>query len=406
MKVKYLLVLIFTFFCGVSIISAAQPTVSEVSMVARGSAVVTTDLATARQQAIIDTLNNALDRYIHEKMVSGHEYDELINEQMLDHQDRYILSYEIISDRLLGDLLQLELIVHFNKSLLQEDLAAILKPEKRAVQDIRLIIIQENINDQLLYEPLLTQPVLVQPEALAKQLNDELTAYGFNLTLHQNITDNLKELLTASIHPDNASDKTSAIDMNQFQYLMPGDLTIYIELKNFHEERISTVHKQLLTIEDTLAFIDLKNRTSVILPMIINKSLTDELPSGINVLSDKLIKKLKNRIMDYLLQKYAVFPEHEEEVTVIISGFHHHQDYIDFKEALKNLRTIKTVDLSALSGGRIELKATIYSQIDLLLDWINRFTPSGHNYQLQAGLSDSTAAGIIQVRVDYAQAAN
>ena len=406
MKIKYLLLLIFMFYCGVNIVSAAQPSVSEVSMVARGSAVVTTDLATARQQAIADTLNNALDRYIHEKMVSGHKYDELINEQMLNHQDRYILSYEIISDRLLGDLLQLELSVHFNKSLLQEDLAVILKPEKRAVRDIRLIITQENINDQLLYEPLLTQPVLLQPEELAKQLNDELTAYGFNLILHQNITDNLKELLTASIHPDNTSAKTSAVDMNQFQYLLPGDLTIYIEVKNFHEERIYTVHKQLLTIEDTLAFVDLKNRTFVTLPAIISKSLTDDLPSGINVLSDKLVKKLKNRIMDYMLQKYAVFPDYEEEFTVTISGFHHHQDYIYFKEALENLRTIKSVDLSALSSGRIELKVTTYSQIDLLLDWINRFTPSGHNYQLQAGLSDSTAAGIILVKVEYAQAAN
>ncbi|MCK4378773.1 MAG: hypothetical protein KAW01_05490, partial [Deltaproteobacteria bacterium] len=271
----------------------------------------------------------------------------------------------------------------------------------RAVQDIRLIITQENINDQLLYEPLLTQPVLLQPEELAKQLNDELTAYGFNLTLHQNITDNLKELLLASIHPDNAS----AIDMNQFQYLMPGDLTIYIEVKNFHEERIYTVHKQLLTIEDTLAFIDLKNRTFVTLPAIISKSLTDDLPSGINVLSDKLVKKLKNRIMDYMLQKYAVFPEYEEEVTVTISGFHRHQDYIYFKEALGNLRTIKSVDLSALSSGRIELKVTTYSQIDLLLDWINRFTPSGHNYQLQAGLSNGTA-GTILVKVEYAEVAN
>ncbi len=405
MKIKYLLVITFILFCGVNIISAAQSSVSEVSMVARGSAVVSKDLATARRQAITDTLNNALDRYIHEKMVSGHEYDELINEQMLNHQDRYILSYEIISDRLLGDLLQLELSVNFNKLLLQEDLAAILKPEKKAVQDIRLIITQENINDQLLYEPLLTQPVLLQPEELAKQLNDELTAYGFNLTLHQNITDNLKSLLMTSIHPDNASVETSVVDMNQFQYLMPGDMTIYVDVRNFHEEKIYTVHKQLLTIEDTLTFIDLKNKTFVTLPSITSKSLTDDLPSGINVLSDKLVKTLKSQIMDYMLQKYAVFPKHEEEFTVTIIGFHHHQDYIYFKEALENLRTIKSVDLSALSSGRMELKVVSYSQIDLLLDWINRFAPSGHNYQLQAGLSNDTA-GTILVKVEYAEAVN
>jgi len=354
---------------------------------------------------IADTLNNALDRYIHEKMVSGHGYDEMIKEQMLNQQDRYILSYEIISDRLLGDLLQLELRVNFNKSLLQEDLATILKSEKRAVQDIRLIIIQENINNQLLSEPLLTQAVLLSPEELAKQLNDELTAYGFHLTLNQNISDNLKELLTTSIHPDNTLAKTSTIDMKQFQYLLPGELTIYIGVGNFHEERINTVHKQLLTVEDTLAFIDLKNRTSTILPAIINKSLTDYLPSGISVLSAELVEKLKNRIMYYMLQKYVVFPEHEEEVSIIISGFHRHQDYIYFKEALENLRTIKSVDLSALSSGRIELKVTTYSQIDLLLNWINRFTPSEHNYQLQAGLSNGST-GTISVKVEYAEAAN
>jgi len=400
MKIKSLLVLIFILVCGISIVSAAQPSVSEVSMIARGSAVVSKDLATARQQAITDTLNNALDRYIHEKMISGHEYDELINEQMLSHQDRYILSYEIISDRLLGDLLQLELSVHFNKLLLQEDLAAILKPEKKAVQDIRLVIIQEDINNQLLYEPLLTQPVLLQPEELAKQLNDELTAYGFNLTLHQNITDNLRLLLMSSIH-----DETSAVDIHQFQDLMPGDLTIYVNVKNFHEERIYTVHKQLLTIEDTLTFIDLKNKTFATLPTTTSKSLTDDLPSGIDDLADKLVKKLKSRIMDYLLQKYAVFPSHEEEVTIAISGFRYHKDYIYFKEALANLKTIKSVDLSALSSGRMELKVISYSQIDLLLDWINRFTPSGHNYQLQAGLSDDTT-GTILVKVEYAEAAN
>jgi len=289
MRVKYFLILIFIFYGGVSIVFAAQPAVNKVSMVARGSAVVIKDLATARQQAVADTLNNALDRYIHEKMVSGHGYDEMIKEQMLNQQDRYILSYEIISDRLLGDLLQLELRVNFNKSLLQEDLATILKSEKRAVQDIRLIIIQENINNQLLSEPLLTQAVLLSPEELAKQLNDELTAYGFHLTLNQNISDNLKELLTTSIHPDNTLAKTSTIDMKQFQYLLPGELTIYIGVGNFHEERINTVHKQLLTVEDTLAFIDLKNRTSTILPAIINKSLTDYLPSGISVLSAELV---------------------------------------------------------------------------------------------------------------------
>lgn len=399
MKVKNLLVCTFIFFCSANIISAAQSPVNDVSMVARGSAVVVEDLASARQQAINDTLNNALERYIHEKMVSGHEYDELINAQMLTNQDRYILTYEIISDRLLGDLLQLELNVHFNKSLLEEDLAAILKPEKRAVQDINLIIAQENINDQFLYEPLLTRPLLLQPEKLAKQLNDELAAYGFRLTLHHDITDDLKELLTDAIH------KTSALDMSQFRNLFHGDLTIYVEVKNFHEEKISTVQKELLTIEDRLTFIDLKNDTSVTLPSGISKSLTNDLPSGINLLSDKLVKNLKNRIMDYMLQKYAVSPDHEVEVMIILSGFQRHQDYISFKEALKKLRTTKAVDLNALSTDRIELKVTTHSQVDLLLDWINRYTPTDPGLRLQAGLLNG-AADTILARVEYVETAH
>lgn len=400
MKIKCFFVLIFMLFSAIGIVFAAQAPVSETSMVARGSAVVTNDLAAARKQAIADTLNNALDRYIHEKMVSDHEYDEQINEQMLNHQDRYILSYEIISERLLGDLLQLELRVHFNKSLLQEDLAAVLKPEKKAVQDIRLVIIQEDINNQRLYEPLLTQTMLLQPEELAKQLDDELTAYGFNLTLHQSISDNLRSLLTSSIHGD-----TAAVDIHQFQELMPGDLTIYVNLKNFHEQMISTVHKQLLTIEDTLSFIDLKNKTFATLPTTTSKSLTDDLPSGINVLADKLVEKLKSRIMDYMLQKYVVFPQHEEECIVTLQGFHHYQDYKYFKEALGNLRTVKSVALNALSSGRIELKVASYSHMDLLVDWFNRFIPSGRDYRLRAGLANDSADTIL-VKVEYAEAAN
>ncbi len=406
MKIKYLLILVFIFYGGVSAVFAVQPAVDEASMVARGSAVVIKDLATARQQAVADTLSDALDRYIHEKMVSGHGYDEMIKEQMLNRQDRYILSYEIISDRLLGDLLQLELRVNFNRSLLQEDLATILKSEKRAVRDIRLVVIQENINDRLLSEPLLTQTVLLSPEELAKQLNDELTAYGFHLTLNQNISDDLEELLTTAIHPDNTSAETSTIDMEQFQDLLPGELTIYIGVGNFHEERVNTVHKQLLTVENTLAFIDLKNRTSTILPAIINKSLTDYLPSGISVLSAELVEKLKNRIMDYVLQKYVVFPDHEEEVSVTISGFHRHQDFICFKEALEKLRIIKSVDLISLSSGRIGLKIISYSPVDLLLGWLNRFAPSGHNYQLQAGRLSSGTAATILIRVKYVEAAS
>jgi len=399
-KIKFLFVLIFILFYAIGIVSAAQAPVSEASMVARGSAVVTNDRATARQQAIADTLNNALDRYIHEKMVAGHEYDEQINEQMLNHQDRYILSYEIISERLLGDLLQLELRVHFNKLLLQEDLAAILKPEKKAVQDIRLVIIQEDINNQLLYEPLLTKPVLLQPEELAKQLNDELTAYGFNLTLHQNISDNLRSLLMSSIH-----DETSAVNIQQFQELMPGDLTMYVNVKNFHEESISTVHKHLLSIEDTITFIDLKNKTFATLPTTTSESLTGDLPSGINVLADKLVENLKSRIIDYMLQKYVVSPQQEEEFIVTIQGFHSYQDYMDFKEALGNLRVIKSVALNALSSGRIELKVASYSHIDLLLNWLNRFIPSGHNYRLRTGLGNDSPDTIL-VKVEYVETAN
>ena len=193
--------------------------------------------------------------------------------------------------------------------------------------------------------------------------------------------------------------------VKKFQQLTSGDLAICLEVKKFHEEKISTVHKELLMVESSLAFVDLKNRTFVVLPSLTSKSLTNDVPSGIEALSANLTKNIKNRIMDYMLQKYAVFPEHEEEIMVTISGFHRHQDYVVFKEALKNLRTIKTVALSALSHGRIELKVVTYAQKDMLLDWLNRFTPPGHSYQLQAGPSND-GGGAILVTVEYAEAIN
>ncbi|RLB71973.1 MAG: hypothetical protein DRH04_00545 [Deltaproteobacteria bacterium] len=406
MKTRRILVFFLIFFHGMAgMVSAAPPPVSEASMVARGSAVVTKDLATAKRQAIADTLNNALDLYIHDQMVAGHDHDDLISERILSNQDRYILSYEIISDRLLGDLLQLELNVHFNKTLLQDDLAMILKPEKKAISDISLIIVQENINEELLYDPLLARPLLLQPEKLAAELKDELTAYGFTLTLHQDVDAAAQALLAAIVTGENDAEESSNVDFDQLRGMVPGDLLLYLEVRNFQEEKIYTVQKQLLSIEDTVTFIDMKNETCSTLPVETCKLLTDDVPAGMNSLAAKLALSLKDRIMNHILQKYAVFPEHEQEFAVVIHGFRSHQDYVEFKTALAGLRTIKAVDLSSLARGRIELKVTTYAQIEPLLEWINRFVPDGNHFQLRAGLA-TEAADVILVKVDYAETAH
>lgn len=405
MKTRCILVFFLIFFHTMTaMLFAASSPVSEASMVARGSAVVTKDLATAKRQAIADTLNNALDLYIHDKMVAGHDHDDLISERILSNQDRYILSYEIISDRLLGDLLQLELNVHFNKTLLQDDLAEILKPEKKAISDISLIITQENINQQLLYEPLLARPLLLQPEKLAAELRDELTAYGFTLTLHPDVNTDVQALLTALGPAENNTGKNSVGTLNQLQRVVSGDLLLYVEVKNFHEEKIYTVQKQLLSVENTVTFIDMKNGTHSTLPVETCKLLTDDVPAGMSTLAAKLSLSLKDRIMNHILQKYAVFPEHEQEFAVVIHGFQRHQDYVEFKTALAGLRTVKSVDLSSLASGRIELKVATYSQIEPLLEWINRFVPDGNHFQLRAGLA-TDAADVILVKVDYAETA-
>lgn len=403
-KGQYFLVFILMIICSAGIVSAAQPRVDDASMIARGSAVIVKDMTSARQQAITDTLNNALDRYIHEKMVSGHEYDEQINDQMLNHQERYIVSYEIISDRRLGDLLQLELHVHFNKTLLQEDLAGILEPKKRAIQDVCLIVCQQNLNEQWLNEPLLVHSLLLEPEKLATRLHDELAAYGFTLTLQNNIPDRLKELLRASLHQDRASAAHAVVTRAEFRDLAPGDLIIYVDIDHFQKEKISTVHKELLSVKDTVTFIDMKNETSLVLPPATSKFLSSDFLEGMSALSERLLSNVENRVMDHMLQKYAVFPEHEEEVLVRIAGFRRHLDYVYFKKALEKLRTIKSVDLNALSRSQIELKVTTYAQRDLLLNWLNHFTSPVQHYQLRAEQDHSATAAIL-VKVDYAKAA-
>ncbi|MBN2333008.1 MAG: hypothetical protein JXO49_02745 [Deltaproteobacteria bacterium] len=380
---------------------AAQQQLSNTMIIARGSALLAADQTAARREAINDALGNALHSYVYDQLLANHSDDELINEHIFNRQDRYILSYEIISDRLLGDLFQIELAVHVNQELVQEELAMIMEPEKRAVQDIRLIIIQRYGTAPLSTVPLLEQSLPLEPSSLAENLHGELAAYGFMLTYHPNISDELQQLFLLTTENRRTPDNSLPVSAGRFKELLPGDLAIFIDLQPMEEKHIGTVDKLLLSVDYDMTFVDMKNNSLVILPPAATQVLAESLPAGMPLLAEKLNAQLKNQIMDRMLREYAVFPENEQEIMLAINGFRQHRDFKQFTDELETLRTVGAVRLHALSAGHIELKVSTYATMELLIEWLNRFSPADGSYALRSQLLPSSVDTVL-VQVDYA----
>ncbi|MEA1921230.1 MAG: hypothetical protein U9N63_01090, partial [Pseudomonadota bacterium] len=94
-----------------------------------GQAVLDGGSEKARAEAVFDALGEALSRYLYDDMAASYEFEQQINEKIIKRRKFYVKSYEIQSERTLGDLYQVELRVELQVDLLEQELRKIERRE-------------------------------------------------------------------------------------------------------------------------------------------------------------------------------------------------------------------------------------------------------------------------------------
>ncbi|MBW1645457.1 MAG: hypothetical protein JRJ56_03895 [Deltaproteobacteria bacterium] len=376
-------------------------------VVARGSAVVAGDQLGARQAAVDDALDRALRQYVYDQLLISHDRDAQLEEQIFKLKDRYILSYEIVSSRRLGDLFQVELLVRINRQLLQRELSSLVKREKEPVHQVVLVVSsaaagrrQEAPAGE---EQLLTAPLL-EPRRLAAELAGEMSAYGYDFSLVDEVPGEVAGLCRQSDGLDEGAlpgAEGQGISAADCRSRLPGDLAIIVCLEPLVEKRIATVDKLLLESRYRFLLVDMKNdlRSRPVADKV--QVLSGDFPAAFASLQQQLLARLHEQIMTRVLDEYPVATRQETTVTLRCTGFRRAADFASFRQRLTALRTVKAATVTALAAGELELRVVTIANYDLLLQWLNHFVPAERDYRLRAAL-DSQSPGLILVQVDYA----
>ncbi len=386
--------------------AAAARTNKSVQLISRGSAVIAGSQPAARQEAIDDALDQALRRDVYDRLLVGHEQDDLLEERIFNRKDRYILAYEILSSRQLGDLFQVELRVKINQQLLQGELGSLVKGAKEPVQKIVLVVLaatgeRKNPADGAALQ--LPAPLL-EPRRLAAEMEGEMTAYGYDFSLVPTVSPALENLCRRAGVPEDEvgeNEGEGAVRAADFRSLLPhDDLAVIVRPGFLAEKQVMTVRKTMLVVHYDLLFVDLKNNRIVMTGGDI-QTLGADFPAAYASLQRQLRDHLHEQIMSRLLAEYTVIPPHETTATLWLTGFRRAADLEVFRQRLAALRTVNDVKVAALAAGTVVLRVKTIASYDLLLKWLNRFMPENGNYHLQAML-DEADPGRILVQVEYA----
>ena len=366
-----------------------------------GQAVLVGGAEKARSEAVFDALGEALNSYIFDDMAVSHEFEQQVNEKILKRRKLYVKSYEIQSERTLGDLYQIELRVELQDDLLERELGKIEKRERRQVEHLTLVVLppvgtEENYSQ---IENSWAHALALEPTALLQSLRQELAIYGFSLEM---VSANSPDLMTmfAQILEKSEVEGRMEPEASWFQGLMPGDLIIAVRSAEVNEERIVTLRKSFWRSHAELVFIDTKNDMITHLPTVTAKVINSDYISGLEQLTENLTGRVQKVCLDRLLRDYIMPQESDEQVVLLCRGFRRPTDFTAFKESLESLRTVKEVRLQALSAGSLELGVRIMTPAPLLVKWLNDFHPEDLSFTLTVYPLDETPEHYL-VRVNY-----
>ena len=341
-----------------------------------GQAVLVGGAEKARGEAVFDALGEALNRYLYDDMAASHEFEQQINEKILKRRKLYVKSYEIQSERTLGDLYQVELRVELQSDLLEWDLRKIERRERRQVEHLTLVVLppagSEGNHSQI--ENGGAHALALEPTVLWQSLRQELVVYGFSLEMVDAISPDLMTMFAQLLEKSKVEGRPE-LEAAWFQGLLPGDLIVVVRSAEVSEERIVTLRKSFWRSQADLVFIDTKNDMITHLPTVTAKVINSDYVAGLEQLTENLTGQVQKACLDRLLRDYIMPQENDELVVLQCRGFRRPADFAVFIERLQSLRTVKDISLQALAPGSLELGVRILTPAPLLLKWLNNFHP-------------------------------
>jgi hypothetical protein len=333
-------------------------------LVSRGTAVVGDSIAEAREEAIQDALKMALETYIFARLGAGQGQEGLIRDTILEHRERYILSYELQRSHMLGDIYQVEVNTYLHAGLLQADLSELLTPTRQAVNRIALVVTAAPSSG---YQEMPSDPL----ESLVTDLERELTVYGFKTKV-------IGGALAAAIHDIFAAPAgdlafAAAVPEPPPVAALDAELVVLIIVDPVRTEEISTVERIILTGGFELFFADYINQLTNRFSNHDIRVVAADLNDGRQRLTARLAELLNDRVMQHLLREYAVFPAESRDFIVSLQGFRQVADFRQFRAALEALRTVKATAIDRLTAGCIDLRVTTFATAEMLVDWLDGY---------------------------------
>ena len=397
-RVSYLLLVIFMMLCC-SRIGLLQASLVKTTI---GQAVLVDGSEKARSQAVMDALGEALNLYIYEDMAVSQEFEQQVNEKILNNRKSYVKSYEIQSEYTLGDLYQVELRVELQTDLLKQELKKIERGERLQVERLTLVVLPLNgiEPDSSHIDNGGAQALALEPSSLFRSLQQELAIYGFSLEMVEGLSQEMG-LMFAQLLETGETENRQRPKASWFQGLLPGDLIVVVRPFKVSEERIVSLNKSFWRSQAEFLFIDTKNDMITYLPKVSAKVINSDYITGLEDLTEKLTGEVQRVCLDRLLRDYVVPRESESMVLLQCQGFLNPVDFRAFKETLLSLRTVKEVSLQALAAGSLELGVRILTSAPLLVKWLNDFYSEDLPFTFQVYPLDETPEHYL-VRVNYA----
>ena len=366
-----------------------------------GQAVLDSGSEKARAEAVFDALGEALNRYIYDDMAASYEFEQEINEKIIKRRKLYVKSYEIQSERTLGDLYQVELRVELQGDLLEQELRKIERRERRQVEHLTLVVLPvTGVGESFAAaDNGGVQSMVLEPTVLQQSLQQELAVYGFSLEIVDTISQDLMDMFSQLLQKNEVAGQTEP-EAAWFQGLLPGDLIIVIRPGEVSEERVVSLAKSFWRSQAELLFIDTKNEMITQLPTVTAKVINADYVVGLEKLTQNLTEQVQQVCLDRLLRDYIVPQEREELLVLQFEGFRRPADFALFKERLQSLRTVKDVSLQALAAGSIELGVRILIPTPLLIKWLNGFSSDDLPFTFTVYPLDDTPEHFL-IRVNY-----
>jgi hypothetical protein len=359
-----------------------------------GQAVLTDGVEKARKESINDALGEALNSYIYGDMAVNHKFEQQIDEIILKNRNRYIKKFAIQNEHTLGELYQIELRVELKSQLIERDLKKIEKSEKLKVENLLLVFLPSKTGfPGSGLENNSHETSALDPSALASELQQELAVYGFTLSGGNELTPELKLMMSELLDSDESSARQE-FSSAWFKGLLAGDLIIVVRASEIREERIVSLRKSFWQSQAEIVFIDLKNSAITHLPLVETKIVGDDYVVGMQRLTRELSDKVCSCTIDRLLRDYVVPGGSEERIELECLGFRQPADFIVFKERLKSLRTVKEVNLQEFAAGSLTIEMITLTPAELLGKWLNGAAAKDLNFRLHATLLPALAAPV------------